>query len=73
MAASTKIVMDAEDQKKGMSIEELLEFAHQVEGAVKRGSLSRNDLLLGSIGFSAQIKRLTVEAKRNDRGVWNTP
>lgn len=71
MAMQTKLVVDADDVRKGMTIQEFLEFAHAVEDAVKRGQVQHDDLLLGSMGFSAQIKRLTIESKKNDKGAWN--
>ena len=71
MATQTKISVEADDARKGMSIQEFLEFAHTVEDAIKRGRAQHDDLLLGSIGFSAQIKRLSITPKKNDKGAWN--
>lgn len=72
MALSNRIVADAADQKNGMTITEFLEFARAVEDALTRGSIVRDDLFRGSIGFSAQVKRLSVDVKANDKGVFHT-
>lgn len=72
MASSTKIVANADDQKAGMTIDELFAFVHQVKVQVKMGNIKQDDIFRGSIGFSAQVKRLSVEPKENDRGVMHT-
>ena len=72
MAMRTRISAEANDQKSGMTIEEVLEFASAVEVALTRGDLKRDDLILASIGFSAQIKRMSIMRREDDKGKWNT-
>lgn len=72
MALSKKITSDAEDPKAGMTITELLEFAQAVETALTNGRINRDDIFRGRVGFKAQIQRLTVDDKDNDKGVMHT-
>lgn len=72
MALSKKITADAEDPKAGMTITEFLEFAQAVESALTTGRIFRDDIFRGRVGFSAQIQRLSVDDKDNDRGVMHT-
>lgn len=72
MALSKKITADAEDPKAGMTITEFLEFAQAVESALTTGRIHRDDIFRGRVGFSAQVQRLSVDDKGNDRGVMHT-
>ena len=69
---SKKITADAIDPKNGMTINEFLEFAQAVESALTRGTIERDDIFRGRIGFSAQIQRLSVDGRENDKGVFHT-
>lgn len=71
MAMQTRISARARDEKAGMSIEEVLEFTSAIESALKRGDLKREDLIVASVGFSAQIKRLSTIRLEDDKGKWN--
>lgn len=72
MALDKRITSVAEDPKEGLTIDELLEFAQEVESALERGQIFRDDILRASIGFSAQVKRITVEPQEKDKGVFHT-
>lgn len=72
MAMSTYLRAD-ESEKGGMTILEFLEFAHVVEKNLKRGDIDEKDLLLGRVGFSAEVRTLSIKGKDQDKGVWNTP
>lgn len=72
MALSKKITADAADPKAGMTIDEFLEFAQAVETALTRGTIERDDIFRGRVGFSAQVQRLSVDGRENDRGVFHT-
>lgn len=73
MALESRIASRANDEKLGMSIEEVLEFASAVESALVRGDLKREDLIIASVGFSNQIKRITAIKLADDKGKWNIP
>lgn len=71
MVMQNSIRAEAENPAKGMSIEEFLEFSHAVERALKLGDVTTEDMVLGSSGFSAQIRKLRVIRKTDDKGKWN--
>lgn len=72
MALSKKITADAEDPKSGMTITEFLEFAQAVESALTTGRIGRDDIFRGRVGLGAQIQRLSVDDRENDKGIFHT-
>lgn len=71
MAVGVRYALDAEDQSKGVSINELVEFAHTLELAIKRGDIQHDDLILGRVGVASQVKKLVILPKSKSKGKWN--